>query len=318
MTKGNFENKIQLSKAELKDRKRRDRIKGIKKYWQLYLLILIPVIITFVYKYIPMWGIQIAFKDYSPSAGFLRSESVGFKWFRRFFASPNINRMIKNTVLLSVYTILWSFPIPIILSLMINQIYHERFKRTLQTVTYAPHFISIMVVTGMIRIFLSPYGGLVNLVMDTNVDWLTEPEAFRTIYVASEIWQNTGWNSIIYVASLSAIDQSLYEAAEIDGATLWQKIRYIDLPTLVPVMVLNLIMAVGGIMSIGFEKVYLLQTDLNKAASDVISVYVYQQGLVNQNYSYATAVGLFNTVINVILVLIVNRIADKYSEISIV
>lgn len=289
---------------------------GFKKYWQLYLLLLIPVIITIIYKYIPMYGIQIAFRDFRAGRGFAESEFVGLRWFDRFFSSPNALRMIKNTVLLSVYSILWGFPIPIILALAINQLQQKGLKRNMQTVIYAPHFISIMIVAGMIRIFMSPNGGLVNLILGSNIDYLTQSSAFRTIYIASGIWQDAGWNSILYVATLSTVDPGLYEAAKIDGATLFQRIRYIDLPALVPVAVLLLIMSAGGIMSVGFEKVFLLQTDLNKAASDVISVYVYEQGITRQNYSYATAIDLFNTAINLILLFIVNRIAKKYADIS--
>lgn len=222
--------------------------------------------------------------------------------------------MIKNTVLLSLYSLLWSFPIPIILALMINQLRFHRFKRVVQTVLYAPHFISIMVVCGMIRIFLSPSGGLINLLMGTNIDFLTEASAFRTIYIASGIWQDAGWGMIVYMATLSNIDTTQYEAAKIDGASVFQRIRHIDIPELIPTIVLMLIMSAGNLMNVGFEKVWLLQTDLNKATSDVIAVYVYQQGIENAKYSYSTAVGLFNTVVNIILLIIVNKICSKMSD----
>ena len=288
--------------------------KRIRNNWQLYAMLLIPVILTVIYKYIPMYGIQIAFRDYKASSGMLGSEWVGWKWFERFFTSPNCFRMIKNTLLLSLYSLLWSFPIPIILALMINQLRFKRFKRVVQTVLYAPHFISIMVVCGMIRIFLSPSGGLINLIAGTSVDFLTEASAFRTIYIASGIWQDAGWGIIVYIATLASIDTSLYEAAKIDGASMFQRIRSIDLPELVPTIVLMLIMSVGSLMNVGFEKVWLLQTDLNKAASDVISVYVYQQGIENAKYSYSTAVGLFNTMVNIVLLILVNRISKKISD----
>ena len=222
--------------------------------------------------------------------------------------------MIKNTVLLSLYSLLWSFPIPIILALMLNQMRFQRFKRTTQTVLYAPHFISTMVICGMIRIFLSPSGGLINLIAGTSVDFLTESAAFRTIYIATGIWQEAGWGIIVYMATLSNVDTSLYEAAKVDGASLFQRILHIDIPELTPIMVLNLIMSAGGLMNVGFEKVWLLQTELNKATSDVIAVYVYQQGIENAKYSYSTAVGLFNTAINIILLIVVNKIAGKISE----
>lgn len=283
-------------------------------YWQLYLMLLIPVVLTIIYKYIPMYGIQIAFRDYKSVRGMLGSDWVGLKWFARFFSSPNCVRMIKNTILLSFYSLLWSFPIPIILALLINQLRFNKFKRTVQTILYAPHFISIMVVCGMLRVFLSPSGGLINLLAGTSIDFLSEASAFRTIYIASGIWQDAGWGIIVYMATLANIDTSHYEAAKIDGASMFQRIRFIDLPELVPQIVLMLIMSAGNLMNVGFEKVFLLQTDLNKATSDVIAVYVYQQGIEHAKYSYSTAVGLFNTMVNVILLIVVNKITSKISE----
>lgn len=290
-----------------------------KEYYPLYLMLLIPIAVTFIYKYIPMYGIQIAFKDFKASRGILKSNWVGLKWFIRFFSSPNCVRMIKNTFVLSLYSLLWSFPIPIILSIMLNQVKIRGIKNSVQTILYAPHFISTMIVCGMVRIFLAPSGGLINLIAGTNIDFMAEPGAFRTIYIASGIWQDAGWGVIIYNATLAGIDSSLYEAADIDGANILHKIFKIDLPALVPTIVLMLIMSAGNLMNIGFEKVWLLQTDLNKATSDVISVYVYQQGIESAKYSYATAVGLFNTVINLILLLIVNKISKKMTtEVSFV
>ncbi|MCI9442529.1 MAG: sugar ABC transporter permease [Ruminococcus sp.] len=288
--------------------------KRIMDNWQLYAMLLIPIVLTIIFKYIPMYGIQIAFRDYKASRGMWGSEWVGLEWFARFFSAPTCTRMIKNTVLLSLFSLLWSFPIPIILALMLNQMRFQRFKRVTQTVLYAPHFISIMVVCGMLRIFLSPTGGLLNLIAGTSIDFLTESSAFRTIYIASGIWQDAGWGIIVYMATLSNIDTSLYEAAKVDGASLFQRILNIDIPELTSIMVLNLIMSAGGLMNVGFEKVWLLQTELNKATSDVIAVYVYQQGIENAKYSYSTAVGLFNTVVNIILLIVVNKIAGKISE----
>jgi len=282
--------------------------------WQLYAMLLVPVVLTVIYKYIPMYGIQIAFRDYKASRGMWGSEWVGLEWFERFFTAPTCERMIKNTILLSFFSLLWSFPIPIILALMLNQLRFQRFKRLTQTVLYAPHFISTMVICGMIRIFLSPSGGLVNLIAGTSIDFLTEASAFRTIYIASGIWQDAGWGVIVYMATLANVDTSLYEAAKVDGASMFQRILHIDIPELTSIMVLNLIMSAGGLMNVGFEKVWLLQTDLNKATSDVIAVYVYQQGIENAKYSYSTAVGLFNTAVNIILLIVVNKIAGKISE----
>ena len=292
--------------------------KRIKQHWQLYALLLIPLVLTIVYKYVPMYGIQIAFRDYKPSRGFSGSEWVGLEWFERLFTAPTFKRMVKNTVLLSFWSLVIGFPVPIILALAINQVRFQKYKKLVQTVLYAPHFISIMVVCGMIRIFLSPYGGLINLLLGTSIDFLSESGAFRPIYIISGIWQEAGWGMIIYMATLSTVDPSMYEAAKIDGASLFQRIRHIDIPSLVPMIVLQLIMSAGSLMNVGFEKVMLLQTDLNKATSDVIAVYLYEQGIVNAKYSYSTAVGLFNTAINIVLLIIVNKVSKKAADISFV
>ena len=243
---------------------------------------------------------------------------MGWDWFIRFFKAPTFWRMMKNTVLISAFGLLWSFPVPIILSLIINQVRFTKFKRVVQTVLYAPHFISVMVICGMIKIFLSPSGGLLNLLLGTQIDFLSQSSAFRTIYIASGIWQDAGWGCIIYLATLANVDPGLYEAAKMDGASVFQRILHIDIPELLPMIILNLIMAAGGIMNVGFEKVWLLQNDLNKATSDVIAVYVYQQGIEQQKFSYSTAVGLFNTAINIVLLIIVNKIASKASDVEFV
>lgn len=282
--------------------------------WQLYLLLIVPVVITFIYKYIPMYGIQIAFRNYKPSRGITGSEWVGLYWFERFFTSPNCARMIKNTILLSLYSLLWSFPVPIILALALNQLRFPGLKRTVQTVLYAPHFISTMIICGMIRIFLSPSGGLVNLLLGTNVDYLSQSSLFRTIYISTGIWQESGWGAIIYMATLSSVDPALYEAAKVDGASMFQRILHIDIPELLPMAILQLILSASNLMNVGFEKVYLLQTELNKAASDIIAVYVYEQGILNAKYSYSTAIGLFNTLVNIALLVIVTRIARKVAD----
>ena len=290
----------------------------LKENWQLYLLLLIPVIITVIYKYGPMYGIQIAFRDFTASRGIWGSEWVGFEWFERFFSSPNCGRMIVNTVLISLYSLLWSFPVPIILALALNQLRFHKLKRVVQTVLYAPHFISTMIICGMLRIFLSPSGGLINLLLGTSIDFINESSLFRTIYIASGIWQEAGWGTIIYLATLSSVDTSLYEAAKVDGASVFQRILHIDLPDLVPMAVLQLILSASNLMNVGFEKIYLLQTDLNKPVSDTIAVYVYEQGILGAEYSYSTAIGLFNTAVNIVLLIIVSRIAKKASDVQFV
>ena len=286
--------------------------------WQLYLLLLIPVVITIVYKYGPMYGIQIAFRDFTASRGIWGSEWVGFEWFERFFSSPNCGRMIVNTVLISLYSLLWSFPVPIILALALNQLRFHKLKRVVQTVLYAPHFISTMIICGMLRIFLSPSGGLINLLLGTSIDFINQSSLFRTIYIASGIWQEAGWGTIIYLATLSSVDTALYEAAKVDGASVFQRILHIDLPALVPMAVLQLILSASNLMNVGFEKIYLLQTDLNKPVSDTIAVYVYEQGILGAEYSYSTAIGLFNTAVNIVLLIVVSRIAKKASDVQFV
>jgi putative aldouronate transport system permease protein len=286
--------------------------------WQLYLLLLIPLAVTIVYKYWPMYGIQIAFRDFTASRGIWGSEWVGFEWFERFFSSPNCGRMIVNTVLISLYSLLWSFPVPIILALALNQLRFHKLKRVVQTVLYAPHFISTMIICGMLRIFLSPSGGLINLLLGTSIDFINQSSMFRTIYIASGIWQEAGWGTIIYLATLSSVDTSLYEAAKVDGASVFQRILHIDLPALVPMAVLQLILSASNLMNVGFEKIFLLQTDLNKPVSDTIAVYVYEQGILGAEYSYSTAIGLFNTAVNIVLLIVVSRIAKKASDVQFV
>ena len=291
--------------------------------WELYLLLIPGIVLTIIYKYIPMYGVQIAFRDYNPVMGFSGSPWVGLKWFEKFFSNYKSWEMIRNTVLLSLYTILWTFPIPIILSLIMNQLRFKRFKKITQTILYAPHFVSIMIVCGMLKIFLSPYGGLITTIVaalggDTSVGLLDQPENFRTLYIASAIWQDAGWGMIIYMASLSSVDASLHEAAKVDGANTLQRILHIDLPALIPMIMIQLIMSFGNLMNVGFEKVFLLQTDLNKATSQIIATYVYEQGMLKAMYSFSTAVGLFNTAVNIVLLIIVNRIAKKTADISFV
>jgi len=295
--------------------------KRIVSCWQLYLLLLPGIVLTVVYKYIPMYGVQIAFRDYNAALGFWNSPWVGLKWFQKFFTNYKFASMIRNTVLISLYSILWTFPIPIILSLMMNQLRLERFKKIAQTILYAPHFVSVMIVCGMLRIFLSPYGGLISIIAaafgaDTSVGLLDRPENFRTIYIASSIWQDAGWGMIIYMATLSGVDPSLHEAAKVDGANTWQRMIHIDLPALVPMIMIQLIMSFGNLMNVGFEKAFLLQTDLNAATSEIIATYVYEQGMLRSMYSFSTAVGLFNTVVNILLLIIVNKISKKAAGIS--
>lgn len=294
--------------------------KSLRKNWELYVLIL-PVLVFFlIFSYMPMYGIIIAFKDYIAPKGIWGSPWVGFEHFKRFFGSIYFGRTLKNTLGISLYSLVVSFPMPIILAIMINEVRNLAFKKTVQTVTYAPYFISQVVMCGMIIIFLRPDAGFFNMVLKAlgheQISFMIEPSWFKTIYVFSGVWQNTGWGTIIYIATLAGLDQQMYEAAEIDGASKLQKITHITLPCLMPTAILLLIMNCGSIMSVGFEKAFLLQTPLNMEASDVISTYTYRAGMIDADYSYSTAIGLFNSVINFIILFIVNQISKKVSDIS--
>lgn len=282
---------------------------------QKYLLmLLIPsVLITLVFKYFPMYGILLAFKDYNPMLGIAGSQWVGLEHFRDFLTSPNFMRLLENSLKLSIYGLLWGFFPPIIIALMLNQIMSEKVKSTLQTILYMPNFISTVIIVGIIFLLFSSSGPIVSILESIGIDvpnFLTDPGSFRPLYIISGIWQGMGWASLLYTAVLSGIPPELYEAAEIDGATIWQKILYIELPTMKPLIIINLILSVGGIMNIGYEKAYLMQTSLNLPASEIIDTYVYKVGLQSGDYSYSTAVGLFNTVINLILLITTTLIVN--------
>ena len=291
-----------------------------KKIWQLYLFLIPTLLYILIFKYIPMYGIVIAFKDYSPALGFLKSSFVGFKHFERFFTSYKFSRLIVNTIGLSVFQMLICFPAPIILALLINQIRRTKFKRAVQTILYAPHFISVVVLVGMMHVFLSPSTGIVNHFIELfggkSIFFFGEPGWFKPLYVISSLWQSTGWLSIIYLAALSGIDPCLYEAATIDGASKWQKLKHIDIPGISSIIVILLILEVGKVMSVGFEKAFLMQTALNKSAGDIIPTYVYEKGILDAKYSFSTAVGLFNTIVNVLLLAGANYFSKRRSDTS--
>ena len=266
-----------------------------------------------IFKYIPIGGILIAFEDYNPIAGILGSDWVGFKHFQRFLSSPDFMNLLINTLKLSVYGLLWGFPIPIILALLLTRVKSERIKKVIQLVIYAPNFISVIVISGMIILFLSPVGPI-NQAFGTAINFMTKPEAFRTIYIASGIWQGAGWASIIYTAALSNSSKELTEAAVIDGANIFQQIWNVDIPAIKPIMVIQFILSMGGIMSIGFEKALALQTSLNLPTSEILATYTYKMGLQLGDYSFSTAVGLFNAVINVILLVVVNTSVKRLNK----
>ncbi|MCR2822968.1 ABC transporter permease [Lederbergia panacisoli] len=320
-----MENKIGTQLAAepstiLRVKNKNKKLKQVKKSIPLYVLLLPSIILLICFTYIPMYGVIISFKDYSPVLGIWGSPWVGFKHFIQFFNSYQFELTIKNTLTISLYSILVGFPLPIALAILCNQMRVGMFKKVFQVTTYLPHFISTMVMCGMILIFLSPSSGLIaNLLELIGIEMpnlLAKPVFFGSIYVWSDVWQHVGWDSIIYLAALSAINPTYYEAATVDGASKMQKIFHIDIPLLLPTAMILLILRAGGILSVGFEKVLLLQNPLNLPGSEVISTYVYKMGLQNFQYSLSTAIGLFNTVVNVIVLLFVNWLSKKLTKTS--
>ena len=286
----------------------------VRQHWQLYLIFMLPAfLLTIIFRYIPMGGIMIAFTEYNPIRGVFHSEWVGLEHFKRFLSSPDFMRYLMNTLKLSVYGLLWGFPAPILLAFLLNRILSSKIKQKIQLVLYMPNFISVIVLCGIVRIMLAPTG-MINSLLGTSTNFMTMPEAFRTIYIASGIWQGAGWASIIYTAALSNASKELKEAAVIDGANIIQQIKAVEWPAIKDTVLIQFIMSVGNIMSVGFEKAYALQTDLNLNASEIISTYVYKKGLLDGDYGFSTAVGLFNTVINVILLITMNSIVKKMNE----
>ncbi len=286
----------------------------MRQHWQLYIIFILPaLLLTLIFKYIPMGGVMIAFTDYNPFRGIFGSEWVGFEHFRRFLTSPDFMKYLVNTLKLSVYGLLWGFPAPILLAFLLNRILSKGIKQKIQLILYMPNFVSVIVLCGIVRILLSPTG-MINSMLGTSTNFMTMPEAFRTIYIASGIWQGAGWASIIYTAALSNASKDLKEAAVIDGANLIQQIQTVEWPAIKDTVLIQFIMQVGNVMSIGFEKAYALQTDLNLNTSEIIATYVYKKGILDGDYGFSTAVGLFNTVINVILLVSMNAIVRRMNE----
>ena len=291
----------------------------LKKNWVCYLFILPLLIYVIIFNYIPMYGIQLAFKDYRVADGIWRSAWVGLKHFKTFFESYQFKDLLWNTLSLSLYSLIAGFPMPIIFALLLNYITNVKLKKVVQMVTYAPHFISTVVYCGMILIFLSSDGvinQLLKLIGIDSVAFLTNPSNFRHIYVWSGVLQNIGWGSIMYISVLTSVDPTLHEAATVDGATRFQRLLHIDLPAIVPTMVIMLIMRAGEIMDLGFEKAFLLQNNINLDYSEIIATYVYKIGIQGGQFSYSSAIGLFNNVINMVLLVVVNKIAKKVSDVS--
>jgi len=294
--------------------------RNIVKNWELYLFLLPTVIYIIVFKYLPMYGVTIAFKNFNPALGIQGSPWVGLRHFERFFNSFRFWDLLKNTLGLSVFQLVASFPIPILVALMLNQVRHKGYKKFVQTVIYAPHFISTVVLVGIMFVFLSPSSGIVNKAIELfggePIFFMARPEWFRSLYVFSGIWQGTGFGTIVYLAALTSVPPELHEAAIVDGATKLQRIRYIDIPSIIPTAVILLILNVGNIMNIGFEKAYLMQTSLNISTAEIIPTYVYKVGLIQAQWSFSAAVGLFNAVINFILLISVNWLAKRLSDTS--
>ena len=292
----------------------------MKGHYDLYLLLLPAILYTAVFLYIPMYGVLMAFQDYSPVKGIIGSNFVGLKHFKKFFSTYMAKQIISNTVILSGYSLLASFPFPVILALMLNYCVNRRFGKIVQTVTYMPYFISVMVLVGMMNIFFSTNYVVVNTVLQAlgiePFSFMSSEKSFRHMYVWSGIWQGMGYSSVIYFAALSGIDPTLYEAAELDGASKLQRIRYIDLPSIMPTVIIMLIMSAGNLMSIGFEKAYLMQNDRNSGVSEIIATYVYKVGLIDARYSFSAAINLFNSAINFVILIVINKISRKLSDTS--
>lgn len=293
--------------------------KSIAKYWQLYLLVLPAVIYLWLFNYVPMYGVQIAFRRFSAKKGITGSSWVGLYYFQKFLSYPDFGKIVLNTLRVTLLSLI-TFPASIVLALSINEVRSVPFKKTVQMITYAPHFISTVVVCSMVKLFLDRNNGIVNhllaLLGQERIAFMGIPAAFPWIYVISGLWQHVGWDSIIYISALAGISPELVEAARIDGANRLQIIWHINFKCILPTVMIMLIMRCGSIMSLGFEKVYLLQNSLNLQTSQVISTYVYQLGLLNGEMSYSAAIELFNTIINVFLLLSVNSIVKKCSDIS--
>lgn len=300
-----------------------NKIKSIKtdlvKYAGLYLMVLPVVLYYVIFAYKPMYGMIIAFKEFRPLLGIMGSEWVGLQHFKDFFSSYYFTRILKNTLVISISTIIFSFPAPIIFALLLNELNSLKLKKITQTISYMPHFISMVVVAGMINIFVQSNGPVTSILTKfgvENISLLTKPKYFVPVYVISGIWQNIGWNAIIYLSALTGIDQDLYEAAKIDGANRWKQTLYITLPGISQTIIIMLLLRIGNIMSVGHEKIILLYNEGIYETADVISTFVYRRGLVNFEWSYSTAVGIFNSVINFVVVLVFNKISKKVTEVG--
>lgn len=302
------------------NRKQKSRfVLNFKRSWQLYLLIALPLLYFIVFKYGAISWMSIAFKDYRSALGFIKSKWVGFKYFDLFLSDPYFWKLIRNTLIINLYQLVFFFPFPIILALMINEMRLKRMRKLIQTISYLPYFFSTVVVCGLVVNYLSSEGLINNIIASfggSRIPFMTTPSWFRTIYTASEIWQRAGWGSIIYLAALAGVDVELYEASLIDGATRWKQMLYISLPSIAPVISIQLLLTLGSILSVGYEKILLLYNGSTLETADVISTYIYRRGLISAEYSYGAAVGIFQAVIALLLIFVANKAADKLGSTS--
>lgn len=300
--------------------KPKSRLSIILKNYQLYLLVLPTLAYFFIFKYIPMYGLQMAFRDFNPGLGISASAWTGLKYFERVLGRAYFYQVIRNTLSISISSLIFGFPMPILFALMLNELKSARYKKIIQTVTYAPHFISTVVVASMVTLFLSPSSGIINKIIEKMggeaVNFLMKPNAFVPIYVISDIWQGLGWNAIIYISALAAVDPALHESAMIDGASRVQRIIHINLPCILPTVVVLLILQTGKLLSVGFDKVFLLSNDAILERSEVISTYTYRIGITSSQYSQSSAIGFFNSIIQFIMLVLVNSLSRRLSETS--
>ncbi len=311
---------MQLSAKTLRQRKWHIRGKMIRQHWPLYLFLLPTIVYFLLFRFYPLYGLQLAFKNYRVVDGIAGSPWAGFDHFRRFFTTADFGKLMWNTLSVSVFILIFTFPLPIVLALLLNQLPSLKYKKLVQTTVYAPHFISTVVMVGMIFLFTSPSSGLINKIIEAfggkAVHFTAEPSWFVPMYVISEIWQSTGWGSILYLAALAGVSPELHEAALVDGANKFQRVWHIDIPGILPTIVIMMILNAGKVMNVGFEKAYLMQTSLNIRASEIIATYVYKRGVLKSQISLATAVGLFDSVVNMILVVSVNWISRRVTDSS--
>jgi putative aldouronate transport system permease protein len=298
----------------------RKALQYLVRNYQLYILMVLVMAYFVIFKYLPMYGLQMAFQDFNPIKGFRGSKWVGFDQFIKMFKGFYFMDSLRNTLVLSFYSLVAGFPFPIVFALFLNAVLHQRFKKIVQTIAYAPNFISTVVIVGMLKVFMSPSSGFINRILEslggTAINFFASPQIFPHLYVWSGVWQSTGWGAVIYFAALAGVSPELHEAAIVDGASRLRRIWHIDLPSIIPTAVILLIMSIAGVVNVGFEKVFLMQTPLNIATSEVISTYSYKVGIEQVQYSYSAAVGMFNSIVTFVLLMIVNKISAKVTDIS--